>query len=122
MRLRFPKSVRLARASEFALLKRDGASYPGRHMVLSVLSREQAGQAARVGIITSKRVGGAVVRNSVRRRLREIFRAARPLLRDDLWIVIVARSPAAKASFQGLQAEWFHLARRSGILKPACSS
>jgi ribonuclease P protein component len=122
MRLRFPKSVRLVRASEFALLKREGATFPGRNMVLSVVQRVQAGVPARIGIITSKRVGGAVVRNSVRRRLREIFRSARPLLRDDIWIVIVARSHAARASFQGLQAEWNHLARKSGILKPECSS
>jgi ribonuclease P protein component len=122
MRLRFPKSVRLALASEFALLKREGKSYPGRNMVMGVLPQGEGGAPARIGIITSKRVGGAVVRNSVRRRLREIFRAARPLLRDDLWIVIVARSPAAKVSFQGLQSEWFHLARKSGILKPECSS
>jgi ribonuclease P protein component len=112
----------LARASEFALLKREGASFPGRNMVLSVIQRAHEGEPARVGIITTRRIGGAVVRNSVRRRLREIFRSARPALRDDIWIVIVARGPAARASFQGLQAEWQHLARKSGILKPECSS
>jgi ribonuclease P protein component len=118
-RLRFPKSARLSRVGEFAELKRSGRSFHGQLMVLSVLSA--GGEAAaRIGFVTSRRVGGAVERNLVRRRLREIVRAARPQLKSGLWLALIARQAAARASFQALRDEWQQLAERSSILTP-CS-
>jgi ribonuclease P protein component len=118
-RLRFPKSARLSRVGEFAELKRSGRSFHGKLMVLSVLSA--GGEAAaRIGFVTSRRVGGAVERNLVRRRLREIVRAARPQLKSGLWLALIARQAAARASFQALRDEWQQLAERSSILTP-CS-
>jgi ribonuclease P protein component len=68
--------VRLARTGEFQKLKREGTSLHGKFIVLSVLrSATHFGRA--IGLITSRRVGGAVVRNRVPRRLREIVRADR---------------------------------------------
>ena len=72
--------------------------------------------ATRVGFITSKRVGGAVVRNTVRRRLREAVRGTRPQLCTGCWLVLVARHTAAKASAAELAQEWLRLARRASIL------
>lgn len=126
VRLRFPKSARLTRAPEFSKLKNEGTSFHGKYMVLSVLKNVPETDAARVGIITSRRVGGAVERSKVRRRFREIFRQARPRLSPGVWLVLVARKHAARADFGQLEAEWRQLARRSGILLPdpgpTCSS
>jgi len=69
----------------------------------------------RIGIVTSKRVGGAVVRNRTRRRLREICRSQLPLISPGLLIVVVAKSSAAEAPFADLKAEWLLLARRLSI-------
>ena len=118
MSLRLPKPARLGRKGEFERVKREGATFPGRYFVLGVLRDAGAQEPARVGIITSKRVGESVVRHRIRRRLRELFRVARPSLARGLWLVLIARAPAARASFQALQAEWQGLARRSGILAP----
>lgn len=118
-RLRFPKSARLFRASEFQQMKREGQSFHGKFIVLSVLKNIPTPE-VRVGLVTSRRVGGAVVRNRVRRRLREIVRAARPQLSAGVWLTLIARQTAAQASFQALLAEWQQLARRSSILT-ACS-
>ena len=85
-------------------------------MVFSILTNVPGCDHARVGIITSRRVGGAVVRNKVRRRLREIFRHARARLLKGVWLVIVARPHAGNASFQDLQKEWWKLAERGGIV------
>jgi ribonuclease P protein component len=71
----------------------------------------------RIGIVTSRRVGGAVVRNRVRRRLREVFRAMRPRLIPGVWLVAVAKSSAAKASLAALNEECSQLARRGAILR-----
>jgi ribonuclease P protein component len=76
---------------------------------------------ARVGLITSRRVGGAVVRNRVRRRLREIVRSDRAQLVHGLWIVLIARQQAAVASFEALRREWRQLAGRSAIVTAPCS-
>ena len=78
------------------------------------------GHEVRVGLITSRRVGGAVVRNRVRRRLREIVRAAAPHIHPGTWVTLIARQAAAAASLQTLTSEWQQLARRSSILI-ACS-
>ena len=114
MRLRFPKAARLFRAAEFSRLRAEGRSFHGRYMVLSVLASE--GGAARVGIITSRRVGGAVQRVGVRRRLRELVRAERPRLAGGQWFVLVARAKAVEAEFSALRAEWLQLAARAGLL------
>jgi ribonuclease P protein component len=70
----------------------------------------------RAGFVTSGRVGSAVVRNRVRRRLREIVRRRQHELRQGIWFVIVARHEAAMATYGGLEDEWLRLARRASIL------
>ena len=87
-------------------------------MLLSVLPHAAQG-AARIGIVTSRRVGGAVERNRVRRRLREIVRAERDRLLPGAWLVIVARHRAVEAGFAELRAEWLGLVRRAAAFAPA---
>ncbi|MEP6956275.1 MAG: ribonuclease P protein component, partial [Chthoniobacterales bacterium] len=58
------------------------------------------------------RVGSAVVRNRVRRRLREIVRHHQRAIRGDIWIVTIARPAAARATYAALEHEWLRLTRR----------
>lgn len=118
--LRFPKAARLSRAGEFARLRGEGTSLHGKLVVLTFLQGTSDGE-ARIGFITSRRVGGAVQRNRVRRRLREIIRAARPQMRRGIWLVLVARAAAARAEFSALQADVMSLVQRGAILEAACS-
>ena len=116
-RFRFPKASRLTRTAEFALVKKDGKSWTGRHLTLGILHR--AGESAvRLGIITTRRIGHAVVRNRVRRRLREVFRLNQRRLISGIWIVTVARVSAAEATFHQLERDWLRLADRASILAP----
>jgi ribonuclease P protein component len=115
-RLRFPKAARLIQTAEFARVRKEGKPVHGKMLVLGVL--KGCGEAdGRVGIVTSKRVGGAVIRNRVRRLLREVFRAMRPRLIPGLWLVVVAKSPAGKATLTALAEECSQLARRGAILR-----
>ncbi len=84
-------------------------------MVVAVLAVQSSG-ASRIGFVTSRRLGSAVVRNRVRRRLREIVRKHQHHLRENFWIVLVARGDAAKASYPLLEDEWLRLAKRASIL------
>ncbi len=101
-------------------MRREGESFHGKLMILSVLKVEAA-VTTRVGIVTSRRVGGAVLRNRARRRLREIVRLAQGEIRHGLWLVLIARPSAATAESSALREDWTRLARRSSILAPSCS-
>lgn len=73
----------------------------------------------RVGITVSKKLGHAVVRNRVRRRLREVYRLNEDLFSPGWDIVVVARSRCVEASFQSLSKAYLALAAKAGILKEA---
>ena len=109
------------RVREFHRVKEHGRSFPGRLLVLGVLVNAEPDPPAssRFGLVTSRRVGGAVVRNTVRRHLREAIRHQRAFVQPGLWIVVVARHSAARATGVELAREWLKLARRAGILVPA---
>ena len=111
----FPKTRRLTHAADFERVKREGRVERGRFMVISVLAVQNSG-ASRVGFITSRHLGRAVFRNRVRRRLREMVRSHLHDLREDFWIVLVARHDAASASYGVLEVEWLRLAKRASIL------
>jgi ribonuclease P protein component len=101
-------------------MRHEAQSFHGKFFVLSVLKNLPAPE-VRVGFITSRRVGGAVQRNRVRRRLREIVRTARPQIIPGTWLTLIARAAAAETTFQSLETEWQNLARRSLIFSSPCS-
>ena len=114
-RYRFPRASRLSRTAEFKLVKQAGKSWTGRHLVLGVLTQPEATR-ARVGIVTTRKVGMAVVRNRIRRRIREVFRLHQFDLISGVWLVTIARPSAATASFRDLERDWLRLAERASIL------
>jgi ribonuclease P protein component len=117
-RFKFPRVSRLTRTAEFALVKKEGKAWTGQHVTLGILYRA-TGSTARLGVITTRRIGQAVVRNRVRRRLREIFRLNQHRLITGIWVVTIARVSAAGATFQQLERDWLRLAGRASILAPA---
>ena len=114
--LSFPKTKRLTRATEFERVRREGRVTRGPLFSIAVLS--SAGGIARAGFITSRKVGGAVTRNRVRRRLREIVRRHQSEIVEGTWIVTIASSRAGRATYGTLEAEWLRLAARASILAP----
>jgi len=84
---------RLSRSADFERAYRRGQSAGNRYLVLYVFPRE-AGDQPRLGVSVSRRLGGAVARNRVKRLLREAFRAA-PELASGRDYVAVARPDAA---------------------------
>ena len=92
----YPKSVRLRRRREYLTLQRVGRRRHTPSFV--VLQAPSHGATCRLGVTVSSRVGNAVVRNRVKRLVREIFRARRPLLGATLDIVVIAKPEAAQIS------------------------
>ncbi len=113
--MRFPNSIRLKKSGEFKKVREQGKSAQGKFLRLGVFNTGESFP-ARLGIITTKRLGGAVVRNRTRRRIREIARMHLHLLAPGILLVTVAKTHAAGAAFADLAAEWLLLARRLSIL------
>jgi ribonuclease P protein component len=103
---------RLRRRKDFAAAYRKGRVYGNQLLVLRVVAN--AGVVTRFGFVTGKAVGGAVVRNGVKRRLRAAARIvdAKP----GLDIVIGARRSAATATYRVLQSSLASLMQRAGAV------
>jgi len=86
----FPKHERLQRGFQFRRVYEHGRKVEGKLAVVYVL--EAAPEDRAVGVVTSRRIGGAVVRNRARRLLRETYRLNKSKLKPNLQIVMVARS------------------------------
>jgi len=119
--MRLSRQKRLTRSSDFRRVREQGRSHIGRLLVLGVLPAENE-SSFRVGFITTKRLGPAVVRNLVRRRLRSVLTELGEDLVPGHLIVTVARPAAATASRDALLKEWRWLARRAGILRSSVPS
>jgi ribonuclease P protein component len=89
------KRGRLSRSAEFDRVFRQGRSHANRVLVLYGFPRADAGTSEpRLGLSVSRRVGGAVERNHIKRLLREAFEQEAERLPDGHDVVIVARSEA----------------------------
>ena len=91
----------------------------GRLLLISTVSSKNAAP-FRAGFVTSHALGSAVVRNRVRRQLREIVRKHQREIADGVWIVTIARVRAAAATYPEMEAEWLRLAKRASILAIPC--
>jgi ribonuclease P protein component len=90
----------------------------GRHLQLFLLARKDA-ESSRIGISVGRRSGGAVVRNRLRRRVRELFRRGRQALPAGLQIVVNIKPSAAAAEFSALAEDYSStLARGLSRLTP----
>jgi len=87
------RRARITRSGDFDAVYRRGRSAANRHLVVYAFSRDDrpAGAPARLGLSVSRKVGGAVERNRVKRVLREQFAGLVPGLPGGLDVVVIAR-------------------------------
>lgn len=105
----------LKKNSDFRRLYAKGKSAATPYLVV-YCRRNRTGE-NRLGYTVSTRLGHAVVRNRVRRRLREIVRLNAPRLQTGWDIVIVARSRAVEAPYRKLDAAFLGACEKLGLLK-----
>jgi ribonuclease P protein component len=88
---------RLSRSRDFDAVYRNGRSVSTRFLVLYHFDREEADDEARLGIAVPKKIGGAVIRNRIKRRLREVWRELLPEVPRGADYVLLVRPPLAEA-------------------------
>lgn len=84
---------------------------------LAVYFRRNGGRDNRLGLTVSNKIGNAVVRNRIRRRLREIYRLNEPSLRRGIDIVVVGRTRSASADYHRLERDFLRACGDLGILE-----
>ncbi|GIK28516.1 MAG: ribonuclease P protein component [Chloroflexi bacterium] len=109
-----PRPLRLTNTHDFARIRAQGRTERGRLLLVNVAPNGL--QANRYGIVTSKRLGGAVVRNRVRRLLREAIRAEDAALQRGWDVVIVAHPAAAGLPLVDLHGAYRTLIEQAGLL------
>jgi ribonuclease P protein component len=94
---RFQRADRLLSSQEFRRVGRHGERLSTRYFVVLVSASETPGEKdrRRLGVTVSRRVGNAVVRNRVKRGVREWFRRNRVRLESPIDLVVIARNPAS---------------------------
>ena len=107
-RERLPRA-RVRLRSDYLAIQNKGRRLNGTHLML--FARAGTG---RMGITVSRKVGGAVVRNRVKRWIRECYRRRRPEFPTEVDFVVVARPAAGDAGHAGICRELSTLARRLG--------
>ena len=105
------RQYRLQKNRAFQYVYRRGHSAACHDLVMLLAP----GRQLKVGFSVSKKVGNAVTRNKVKRRLRECFRPYLGGVKTGLY-VIVARPSAAKATFQSMQKDLQHLLKKQNAL------
>ena len=108
-RARLPRSSRVRNRREYVSLQQGGRRRSTLHFVL--VSRPRV-DGTRLGITVSRKVGGAVQRNHVKRRIREWFRRHRERIRPTQDLVVIAKPGAATLSYAEIAAE---------LTKPLCA-
>jgi ribonuclease P protein component len=115
-RLRLSRSLRLAQNRDFARVRQNG-----QRLVLGCLianwNRLPEGAQPKLGVVTSKKIGGAVQRNRARRLLRESFRLHQHELAQPVELVLVARNSITNKGFDGVEKDFLAALRRAGLLK-----
>ncbi len=100
---------------EFRRIYSKGSS--GVSPFLVVYVRPNRRERNRLGVTVSAKLGKAVVRNRVRRRLREIFRLSQPELRQGYDVILVARSRAVTASYRELARAYRRICEKLGLME-----
>ena len=106
------RTYRLKKNKQFQYVYRRGKSSACKDIVLL----HARGAGLRVGFSISRKIGNAVVRNRVKRRLRECFRPYLRLAKPG-WYVVVARPGAAQAAYQDLAKGVAYLLKKQNLLR-----
>lgn len=110
------KIRRLKKNKDFQKVFESGNSYANRQFVLYVLNQPDQPY-CRLGLSVSKRMGNAVMRNHIKRFIKEIFRELSDRLETGHDLVVISRRPVRTMSYQEMFSSLTHVLKKSGVLR-----
>jgi len=110
------KKFRIKANKEFQYVFQNGESFANRQLVIYYL--QKSGQSHfRIGLSVGKRIGNAVIRNQIKRYLRQAFHELEKNVEQPYDIVIIARQPTGKMNFHQIKKSLVHLLKKERLLK-----
>ena len=103
-----PRQLRLSKREDFKRVFQCGKSVANREFVCYTFHNPEV-ERFRMGVSVSKKIGNAVIRNRVKRLIREVVRLQAEEIRDHLDLVIIARNRARDLDFEGVKRSLNHL-------------
>ncbi len=107
------KSFRVKREKDFKAIFKDGTSFANRKFVVYQLENQQ--NHFRVGLSVSKKLGNAVTRNQIKRRIRHILQSAKGSLLDHVDFVVIARKGVETLEYAEMEKNLLHVLKLSKI-------
>lgn len=115
MKYTLPKKIIVKENGDFQKIYRYGRSLANRNMVMYYCKAFHPVQ--RVAFAAGKKLGDAVIRNRVKRLLREVYRQHRHEIEDDYCLLLVGRAAAVDLTSTALEKSFYSLCKRANILK-----
>ncbi len=115
-RLRLARDQRLKQQRDFLRVRSQGQRLAQGCLIANWM-KLPAGASSRVGVVTSRRLGNAVVRSRARRLLRETFRLHQHALRQPVALVLVARNSIVGKKLSAVERDFMEALRQANLLK-----
>jgi ribonuclease P protein component len=110
------RKLRLRKREDFNVVYRYGRSFANSQFVVYWRKRSQRGT-FRMGVSASSKLGGAVVRNRLRRMVKEIIRLNAAKLLENTDLILIVRKPALSLPYKEMEGSILHVLRKAGLLK-----
>ena len=107
------KSFRVKREEDFKAIFKDGTSFANRKFVVYQLENQQ--NHFRVGLSVSKKLGNAVTRNQIKRRIRHILQSVKGSLVEHVDFVVIARKGVETLEYAEMEKNLLHVLKLSKI-------
>jgi ribonuclease P protein component len=113
--LKFGPDMRIKQGRDFSRLRQEGRRLTNGCLIAN-WSKRPAGSPPRLGVVTSGKIGGAVIRNRARRLLRQVFRTHQHDLTAPVDLVLVARPSIAGKKLADVENDFLVTLRKAGLL------
>jgi|SRR6185312_11189735 len=113
--LKFGRAMRIKQGRDFSRVRQEGERLVHGCMIAN-WRKLPAESTHRLGLVTSGKIGNAVVRNRARRLLREAFRRHQHDLAQPVDLVLVARNSIAGKDFANVEKDFLTILRKAGLL------
>lgn len=110
------KTFRIKKNAEFQEVFKKGKSVANRQFVVYALKKTDQDN-FRFGLSVSKKIGNAVVRNQIKRYLRQTLLELQDYIHKDIELIIIARKPAATMQFAEIKSSMIHVLKLAKVIE-----